>query len=217
MSKASRATVIGRELTILGEVRNGNNVEVFGAVHGKVDGRHVVIQPGGEIIGELRAQSAEVHGQLQGIVRVRDHIAIRNHGSVQGDVYYGSLSLEPGGDLDARVSNVPPHLSGDFELLVRLGSSVRITRNDLTAIDPDDTATDLVYEVSNVSHGHLAHYSAPQTPVTTFTQADINKGDVVFVHTGDTLAAAGFDATVRDSAGNTSGEARHVTVAVVAS
>ncbi|MEZ5853311.1 MAG: polymer-forming cytoskeletal protein [Hyphomicrobiaceae bacterium] len=215
MATQPTITVIGRGLTILGEVRNGGDVEVRGMVHGKLTGGRVVIQPGGAVVGELEAQSAEVYGMLDGRIRVRDLIRIGNGGLVKGDVYYGTLALSDGGDLVANVRNIPPNLAGDFEVVVRRGRNVRITVADLAAVDPDDGAESLIYEITNATHGHIVRKGAWSVPINGFSQADIEHGEIFFAHDGTTAGDAGFDACVTDSAGNTSGAAQRVTVTVV--
>ena len=53
------------------------------------------------------------------------------------------------------------------------GRSVTITTSDLTAIDPDDSATDLVFAVSNQTNGIVVLSSTPNKSLDSFTQQDI--------------------------------------------
>ncbi|MBS0244951.1 MAG: polymer-forming cytoskeletal protein, partial [Proteobacteria bacterium] len=131
--------VIGSDLAILGDVRNAGEIEVLGLIKGTLSADRVIVHPGGRIIGTLNAASAEVQGWVEGRVRVKNLISIGSSGAVHGDVQYGQLALAPGGDLAAEVRNVPPELGGDFELAVRRGRSVRVTTEDINAMDPDDT------------------------------------------------------------------------------
>ncbi len=209
-------TIIGEDLVVHGDIRNGGDVEVRGAVHGKIAAEHVVVHPGGRVMGSLDAGSADVHGLIDGRVRVRRLISIGANGAVHGDVRYGQLAMEPGGDLAADVRNVPPEIGGDFEVVVRHGRSVRITTADLTAEDREDGAEGLVYRVSNVADGHLSRASFPSSPVETFTQAEIQSRDILFVHAGGGGDGAGFDVVVTDSGGATSGHPRRVRVVVLA-
>ncbi|MDX2156357.1 MAG: cadherin-like domain-containing protein [Hyphomicrobiaceae bacterium] len=214
MSQPGGTALIGEDLVIEGEVRNGGEVEVRGAVLGTLAAERVIVHPGGRVIGTLTAGSADVNGLLDGRIRVRNLINIGASGVVLGDVRYGQLALAPGGDLAAEVHNVPPDLTGDFEVLVRRGRSVRVTSADLSARDPDNAASELTYLVSNVEHGHLARTSAPGTAVETFTEVELAAGTVLFVHDGGSADAAGFDVVVTDAAGATSGVPRRVRVLV---
>lgn len=216
MAGAGGKALIGRDLVLHGEIRNGGEVEVLGTVVGAVSAERVIIHPGGRVSGQLNAGSADVHGHLKGRIRVRNLINIGADGVVEGDVRYGQLALAPGGDLAARVRNVPPELGGDFEVIVRRGRAVRLTASDLTASDPDDAADTLTYHVSSPEHGFVAMAASPAEAISAFTQADIHAGRVLFVHDGASgQAAAGFDVVVADGAGGTSGAPRRVAVVVV--
>ncbi|MGE0700027.1 MAG: polymer-forming cytoskeletal protein [Hyphomicrobiaceae bacterium] len=216
MPSESGRAVIGRDLIIHGEIRNGGEVEVLGGVIGSIAAEHVVIQPGGHVTGRLDVGSAAVHGHLEGRIRVRNLISIGASGAVHGDVRYGQLALEAGGDLAAEVRNLPPELGGDFEVVVRRGRTVRITTADLIATDAEDGADALTYHVSNAEHGFVARSEAPALAVETFTQAEIAAGKVMFVHDADGSDRAGFDVLVADSQGAASGTPRRVTVVVMA-
>ena len=103
----------------------------------------------------MKTESAEIRGTLQGDVVVKHLISIRDTGSVSGNVQYGALAMEPGGNLSAEVRNVPPAVAGDLDLTVARGRSVTITLEDLHAVDPDDDAKDLVFSVSNARNGFV--------------------------------------------------------------
>jgi cytoskeletal protein CcmA (bactofilin family) len=184
-------------------------------VEGQLAAENVLVHEGGRLYGTIRTNSAEVHGTLEGNVIVRNLISIRKSGSVSGNVQYGQLALEAGGNLSAEVRNVPPTLGGDLDLSVQKGRSVRITLQDLTAIDPDDVAQDLVFTVSRSTHGFVSLAGAPARPVSKFTQADLQSGAVNFTHDGTNSPAASFDVAVADHAGATSGGAKTVHVAVI--
>ena len=145
---------------------------------------------------------------------VRNLIDIRSSGNVSGNVKYGKLALEMGGNLSAEMRNVPPSLGGDLNLEVAKGYSVPITLQDLTALDPDDAARDLRFTVTRANSGFVALASAPKRAVTNFTQADLELGSVAFMHDGTNGGGAGFDIQVADHTGATSGAPQTVTVAV---
>ncbi len=216
MTTQTTRAVIGVDLVVQGAIRNAHEVEVWGSVLGAIAAERVVIHPGGRVVGTLEVGAADVHGLLDGRVRVRNLINIGATGVVHGDVRYGQLSLAPGGDLAAEVRNVPPDLAGDFEMTVKRGRSVRVTSADLSASDAEDGADRLTYSVSNVANGFVALSRAPTTGIENFTQADVAAGLVIFVHDGTGDATAGFDVVLSDSQGATAGAPRHVSVAVLA-
>ena len=59
-----------------------------------------------------------------------------------------------------------------------------ISSEDLNTQDEDTPPEDLRYMVTPPSNGHLALKSAPMRPVLNFTQAHIDQGQLLFVHSG---------------------------------
>ncbi len=214
MGDSSRVLVIGEDTFLKGEVRNGGRIEVYGYIEGGVAGEHLIVKPGGRCFGTIQVEDADVHGTLQGEVFVNQLITIRSTGSVAGNVQYGRLSMEMGANLSAEVRNVPPSISGDLDLLVSKGQSVRITLEDLNAVDPDNTAQELTFTVTRPKNGFVTLSSNPGRPVETFTQADLESGVVLFRHDGSNTPKASFDVVVVDSGGASSGAAQTVSVAV---
>lgn len=208
--------VITEDTVIRGvrELRNCRQLEVFGYLEGDVAAKSVLVHRNGRLFGRLKSDNAEIHGTLQGEVVVKHLIDIRSSGNVSGNVRYGKLALEVGGNLSAEVRNVPPILSGDLQIEVYKGGSAPITVQDLNALDPDDHASNLTFTVSNVRDGYLALASAPRKSVATFTQADLEAGQVAFMHDGHSGEPASFDIIVADASGATSGAPQTVRVVV---
>src|SRR5262245_42989179 len=216
-SVAENGVLIVTEDTVIRgvrELRNCRQLEVFGYLEGDVAAKSVLVHKNGRLFGKLKSDNAEIHGTLQGEVVVKNLIDIRSSGNVSGNVRYGKLALEVGGNLSAEVRNVPPILSGDLQLEVAKGGSAPITLQDLNALDPDDSAKDLTFTVSNARHGYVSLSTAPRKSVTNFTQADLEAGRVGFVHAGRNNEPASFDISVADRSGASSGAPRTVKVVV---
>ena len=206
--------VIREDTFLKGEIRNCRQVEIYGYVEGNLSANSLLVHQGGKFYGTARTDNADIHGTLQGDVSVKHLINIRSNGSVSGNVQYGQLAMEAGGNLSADVHNVPPTISGDLELTVQKGGSVRITVQDLNAIDPDDKAKDLTFSVSRAKGGFVALAEAPKRSVAKFTQLELEGGRVLFVHDGTAATAASFDVVATDKAGASSGMAQTLKVAV---
>jgi cytoskeletal protein CcmA (bactofilin family) len=191
-------------------------MEVYGYVEGDVAADTLLIHPSGQCYGTVKTETAEIRGTLQGDAVVKHLISIRDTGSVSGNVQYGALAMEPGGNLTAEMRNVPPVVAGDLDVTVDRGRAVRITLEDLHAIDPDDDAKDLAFTVSNARNGFVTLTSAPGRPAPKFTQADLEAGRVSFKHDGTATQAASFDVVVADHTGATSGAPQTVKVTVKA-
>lgn len=210
----SREAVIQEDTVIKGHIRNCDRIEVRGYVEGELEAGMALVQNGGKVYGTLRADNAEIHGVLQGEVFVRHLIKIGSDGAVTGNVQYGQIAMDLGGELSAKLHNVPPEIAGDLDITVEKGKSVGITLVDLQALDPDDKAHDLTFSVTKANHGFIALSKAPKKAVNKFTQADLEAGQVLFVHDGTGGSSASFDVIVTDSKGATSGAAKTVNVNV---
>ena len=195
-------------------MRNCRQLEIHGYVEGDVAAGNVLVHKTGRLFGTVKTDSAEIHGTLQGDVVVKNLIDIRSSGNVSGNVSYGKLAMELGGNLSAEMRNVPPAVGGDLNLEVSRGRSVPIALQDLTALDPDDAARDLKFTVTKAKNGFVVLSTAPNRSVNMFTQADLEAGRVAFTHDGTNGNVAGFDIVVADHTGATSGAAQTVTVAV---
>ena len=215
MLNGHRNAVIGEDLVIRGELRNGGTVEVRGLIEGTIAAERVVIQPGGRVLGILKADSADVYGLMQGNVSVRQLLSIGGSGVVRGDVRYGQIMMAQGGELSGEMRNIPPEITGDFEVVVRRGRTVAITVSDIAAYDPDDAAGTLTFTVGRPTNGHVARTGAPRAAIERFTQAELLAGTILFAHDGNSEARASFDVVVTDKAGASSGAPRTVQVTVI--
>ena len=207
--------VIGADLVIQGELRSGGDIDVRGVVTGSISAAKLTVHEGGKVHGSVRAESAQVDGRLHGTVAVRNLIDIGPTGSVSGDVRYGRLAMAPGAELSADMLNVPPEIGGDLNLAVRRGRSVRVTTEDLQAIDPDSGAEALIFTVTRPTGGWIVNTTQPATPIETFSQRDLAQGAIYFVHDGGMAAQASIDVAVSDQAGATSGDPKTLRVAVI--
>lgn len=206
--------IIGEDAVLKGEVKSGQRIEIWGYVEGGVSASEVIVQEGGKLFGNVSSDTAEIRGTIQGDVRVQQLIQIKSTGHAAGKIKYGRLSMEEGGELTAHVRNIPPTLGGDLDLTVSKGRSVRITTADLNALDPDDRPENLTFHISNASGGYVALSQALAEPVATFSQADLENGQVYFAHDGSEGEKAKFDVEVSDVSGATSGAPQTVNVAV---
>ncbi len=210
-----KPTLISKDLVVEGEINApASLVEVYGLVNGQMDVKQLVIHPGGKVIGTVHAAKISANGFMQGEINVEGLLDIGTTGSVNGKVVYGSMAMVEGGELSADVRNIPPTLAGDMKITVTKGKAVRLTTNDLTAVDPDDDAKDLKFAVSNMKNGYVVCTDKPKIAAQSFTQEQLEQGTIVFVHDGKTNVSASFNVSVTDASGASSGAPRTVDVEV---
>lgn len=77
-----------------------------------------------------------------------------------------------------------PH-SLSVQLVV--GEETEITSNALSADDLDTPPDKLVYNLEATKNGIVALKESPDYSIERFTQAQINNGEVIFIHKGSPL------------------------------
>ncbi len=111
--------------------------------------------------------------------------------------------------------NQPPAISGDLSVALYQGGKVVLTPADLAAADVDNSSSQLTFNVTGTTRGHVALASAPATTITSFTQAQLAAGLVAFVSDGTANATASFTVTATDGAVTTAPSTVNAAVSVV--
>ncbi|XP_068579797.1 chondroitin sulfate proteoglycan 4 [Cebidichthys violaceus] len=93
------------------------------------------------------------------------------------------------------VNDEPPKLTRNTGLEVLAGEEADITSSMLNTEDADTLAEELVYHVEVPTGGMVALKEAPEVGILNFTQAHINKGEVIFIHEGEESGGFGFTVT----------------------
>ncbi|KAF3688538.1 Chondroitin sulfate proteoglycan 4 [Channa argus] len=93
------------------------------------------------------------------------------------------------------VNDEPPNLMRNTGLEVLAGEEADITADMLQTEDTDTPAEQLVYHVEMLTNGVVALKEGPEESILNFTQAHINKGEVIFIHNGEESGGFGFTVT----------------------
>ncbi len=104
-SASTGTSVIGRDLTLLGEkitIVSQNRLQVDGDVRGNVHGKEVIITDGGSVEGMVCAEKIEVHGGVRGSIRAVS-VTLHATGEVDGDIMHHTLAISEGAQFDGRV------------------------------------------------------------------------------------------------------------------
>ena len=75
-------------------------------------------------------------------------------------------------------------LSGAPLLQVLAGEEADITSSMLSTEDADTAAEELVYHVESPENGMVSLKESPDEEALNFTQAQVNSGEVIFIHQG---------------------------------
>jgi len=108
-----RKLIVGREISLAGEITSCDRLVVEGSVEANLANcRDIEISESGIYKGSASIEDAEIRGRYEGVLNVRRRLLIRATGRVTGTVRYGQLEIECGGqisgDVQAQPSNEVP-------------------------------------------------------------------------------------------------------------
>ncbi|XP_054715288.1 chondroitin sulfate proteoglycan 4-like [Uloborus diversus] len=94
------------------------------------------------------------------------------------------------------VNDEAPHIVNNTGLDVWEGDVTVITSKHLAAKDDDSDTSEITFVISSPSNGYVSLKNDTKTPILSFTQEQIDRGMITFVHTGE--KAGGFKLQVND-------------------
>lgn len=98
MGAESNKLVVGREIRLKGEVTSCDVLVVEGSVElSLTDARRIQVASSGLFSGTVEVDEADIAGQFDGELTVRDRLVVRSGGKVEGRIRYGNIVIESGG------------------------------------------------------------------------------------------------------------------------
>ena len=108
-----RKLIVGREITLSGEINSCDRLIIEGSVEANLQNCHEVeLAESGLFKGSATIDEIEVRGRFEGHLTVRKRLLIRATGRVSGTIRYGQIEIELGGQISGDVQ-----ASGGEELL----------------------------------------------------------------------------------------------------
>ena len=102
-SSGSKLTV-GPNIKLKGvEITDCDTLVVEGTVEATMDSRVIQISHNGAFKGSAEIDIAEIHGEFDGTLTVRQKLVIYSTGKVNGKIRYGKLVVEEGGQLAGEI------------------------------------------------------------------------------------------------------------------
>ena len=87
------------------EITDCDTLVVEGSVEATMDSRVIQISERGSFKGSAEIDIAEIHGQFEGNLTVRQRLVIYATGKVTGRVRYGKVVIEEGGQLSGEIES----------------------------------------------------------------------------------------------------------------
>jgi cytoskeletal protein CcmA (bactofilin family) len=94
-SSADASSVIGTDLTVLGNLQSKGEIQVEGTVQGDIQAGRVIVGQSARITGGIVADDVVVQGTVMGSVR-GNRVTLQSTSKVEGDVFHQSLAIEQG-------------------------------------------------------------------------------------------------------------------------
>ncbi|MCW0234114.1 MAG: polymer-forming cytoskeletal protein [Ferrovibrio sp.] len=102
-----KVLLIGREISLSGQITACDKVVVEGRVEAQLtESRFVEITETGQFKGSAEVEEAEIRGRFEGRLSVRGRLLIRGTGKVSGEIAYGQVEIECGGEISGTVQTV---------------------------------------------------------------------------------------------------------------
>jgi cytoskeletal protein CcmA (bactofilin family) len=100
----SRKLIVGREITLSGDIKSCDQLLVEGSVEANLqNSRQMDIAESGLFKGSASIEEAEVRGRFEGNLTVRKRLMIYATGKVSGTIRYGQIEIECGGQISGDI------------------------------------------------------------------------------------------------------------------
>jgi cytoskeletal protein CcmA (bactofilin family) len=96
-ANARHTATIGPAMHIHGEIRTDEELLVDGEIEGSLESHHLVtVGVNGKVRANIKAREVVIYGAVQGNIEVTEKIAIRDQGSLVGDIKTSGISIDDG-------------------------------------------------------------------------------------------------------------------------
>jgi cytoskeletal protein CcmA (bactofilin family) len=123
-SVESFESIVGKSLTIEGNVKISQGIRIDGTLNGNIyqeDGMSatVAIAESGLINGNIYAQHVIISGKVKGDIYSLDRVELLKNAQIEGDISYGSIGVEAGASVLGKLKRINAQDAEDVvELLI---------------------------------------------------------------------------------------------------
>jgi len=102
-SASSAPSILGRDITIIGEIRTDGDLQIDGRHEGNITASNITIGEQGAISGEVKAKSVLVRGKVTGKINA-SLVELAETANVQADIVQDKLTIANGAFFDGKCS-----------------------------------------------------------------------------------------------------------------
>ena len=106
-SKGSAKVVIGHGVSIVGEIKKADEVQIDGEADITMKTDNLVVGMTGECKGTVETHNADIWGSFDGDLKAFGNLTIQEEGKVSGTIEYQNIQIKLGGKLsgDIKISD----------------------------------------------------------------------------------------------------------------
>ncbi len=119
--KPGAPSVIGADITIIGDISSEGEVQVDGFIDGDIRTKTLLIGESAIVKGEIVGDTVRVYGKVNGLIKARA-VTLAKSARVVGNIVHENLSIEEGAFLDGHckhMSEVKDQAEGKIGLVVK--------------------------------------------------------------------------------------------------
>lgn len=104
---SKRVLTVGPDIQMKGEITTCDRVVIEGTVDATLTDVHTVeLAQSGSLKGTAEVEDAEISGMFEGDLIVRGRLIIYSTGIIRGNITYGEIEIERGGQISGSIRNV---------------------------------------------------------------------------------------------------------------
>ena len=100
---SSAPSILGRDLTIIGEIRTDGDVQIDGRHEGNITAATITVGEQGAISGEIKAKAVYIRGKVAGKINA-SLVELAETANVQADITQDKLTIANGAFFDGKCS-----------------------------------------------------------------------------------------------------------------
>jgi cytoskeletal protein CcmA (bactofilin family) len=106
--ESGKKLVVGQDIVLNGQITACDQLVVQGRVEAALENsKSIEISETGYFKGSAVIEEATISGQFEGTLTVRGELTVKSKGRIEGDVRYGKLSVESGGQIIGTIEALP--------------------------------------------------------------------------------------------------------------
>ena len=110
---SKRVLTVGPEIQMKGEITSCDRVVIEGVVDATMRDVHTVeLAESGALKGTAEVEDAEISGSFEGDIIVRGKLTVYASGRVRGNVTYGEIEIQRGGQISGNIRNAADAKAG---------------------------------------------------------------------------------------------------------